>query len=170
MLYHSTKNSKMQVNQLNYGLPKIRISSYMGGCTLVHLIVFLLTITNDVWCMFGNSRNVWQSPQEVNYREEEKKILDSVLSVESYDKRIRPSGLNSTDSATLVDVNIFVRSFSAIDDVKMEYSFQITLRQQWNDNRLRYKEKLEEDSGVGDLARKYKIYYIMISSLSRNFV
>ena len=35
-----------------------------------------------------------------------------------------------------------------------EYSFQITLRQQWNDNRLRYKEKLEADGGPGgaDLA------------------
>ena len=26
-----------------------------------------------------------------------------------------------------------------------EYSFQITLRQQWNDNRLIYREKLEEN-------------------------
>lgn len=33
---------------------------------------------------------------EVNYRQEEKKILDSVLGPKVYDKRIRPSGLNST--------------------------------------------------------------------------
>ena len=47
--------------------------------------------------MFGNSR--WQSQggkKEVNYREEEKKILDSVLGPKVYDKRIRPSGINST--------------------------------------------------------------------------
>ena len=46
--------------------------------------------------MFGNSR--WQAgkPKEVNYREEEKKILDSVLGPSVYDKRIRPSGINST--------------------------------------------------------------------------
>ena len=46
--------------------------------------------------MFGNSR--WQQGQkkEVNYREEEKKILDSVLGPSVYDKRIRPSGINST--------------------------------------------------------------------------
>ena len=84
------------------------------------------------------------------------------------------------DGPSLVLVNVFVRSFSSIDDVKMvrfifpkapsqntkiyylnsgqnisilnlidssvvcfqEYSFQITLRQQWNDKRLRYHEKL----------------------------
>ena len=51
--------------------------------------------------MFGQSR--WQGgrldplkKKEVNYREEEKKILDSVLGPAVYDKRIRPSGINST--------------------------------------------------------------------------
>ena len=43
--------------------------------------------------MFGNNR--FRKP-EINYRQEEKKILDSVLGPEVYDKRIRPSGLNST--------------------------------------------------------------------------
>ena len=41
-------------------------------------------------------QNSWQKPKEVNYREEEKKILDSVLGPKVYDKRIRPSGINST--------------------------------------------------------------------------
>jgi len=146
-------------------------SSASGGYTLIHLIVFLLTITNDVWCMFGQSR--WQGgrvdlkKKEVNYREEEKKILDSVLGPAVYDKRIRPSGINSTDAATLVDVNIFVRSFSAIDDVKMEYSFQITLRQQWNDNRLRYKEKLDADSGPGSVDLAGKIKYLTMTDATK---
>ena len=43
--------------------------------------------------MFGSNR--FRKP-EINYRAEEKKILDSVLGAEVYDKRIRPSGLNST--------------------------------------------------------------------------
>jgi len=81
---------------------------------------------------------------QVNYRKEEAKILDSVMGTTVYDSRIRPSGINGTDSATTVYVNIFVRSFSKIDDVKMEYSFQITMRQQWNDKRLRFKEKLNK--------------------------
>lgn len=56
--------------------------------------------------MFGNSRS--GSPyfgglkKEVNYRQEEKKILDSVLGPEVYDKRIRPSGLNSTGRREII--------------------------------------------------------------------
>ena len=46
--------------------------------------------------MFGNSRFRQQGPKEVNYREEEKKILDSVLGPTVYDKRIRPSGTNGS--------------------------------------------------------------------------
>ena len=52
-------------------------------------------------------------------RQEEKKILDTVMGSTVYDSRIRPSGMNDTDAATLVTVNLFVRSFSKIDDVKM---------------------------------------------------
>ena len=35
----------------------------------------------------------------------------------------------------MVLCSLFVRSFEKIDDVKMEFSVQITFRQQWNDNR-----------------------------------
>jgi hypothetical protein len=55
----------------------------------------------------------------VNYRQEEKKILDQILDKEVYDARMRPSGFNSTDGPTVVYVNLFVRSFEKIDDVKM---------------------------------------------------
>ena len=55
----------------------------------------------------------------------------------------RPKGISSlngsssetSDGPTTVFVNLFVRSFEKIDDVKMEFSVQITFRQQWNDNR-----------------------------------
>ena len=52
-------------------------------------------------------------------RQVEKRILDTLMDPKVYDARIRPSGANDTDSATVVIVNIFVRSFSKIDDVKM---------------------------------------------------
>ena len=80
-------------------------------------------------------------PKEPNYRQIEKKILDDVLKPDKYDPRIRPAGLNTTgngllflnfqmflllmkqnifsDGPSLVYVNVFVRSFSSIDDVKM---------------------------------------------------
>jgi len=77
---------------------------------------------------------------QVNYRQEEKRILDRILAQEVYDTRMRPLGINSTDGPTIVRVNLYVRSFEKIDDVKMEYSVQITFRQQWNDNRLAFSD------------------------------
>lgn len=92
----------------------------------------------------GNSNYLMlQSHQEkiaINYRQEEKKILDKILNKEVYDSKMRPSGINSTESATVVNVNLYFRSFDKIDDVKMEYSVQITFRQQWNDNRLAFND------------------------------
>jgi len=73
-----------------------------------------------------------------NYRQEEKKILDQILDREVYDARMRPNGYNASDGPTIVNVNLYFRSFEKIDDVKMEYSVQITFRQQWNDNRLAF--------------------------------
>ena len=35
-------------------------------------------------------------PKQVNYRQEEKRILDRILDEDIYDSRMRPSGINST--------------------------------------------------------------------------
>ena len=35
-------------------------------------------------------------------------------------------------------VNIYLRSINDIDDYKMEFSVQVTFREQWNDERLRF--------------------------------
>ena len=37
---------------------------------------------------------------EVNYRMEEAKILDKIMGPDSYDARIRPSGINGTGEKT----------------------------------------------------------------------
>lgn len=74
----------------------------------------------------------------VNFREKEKEVLDRILGPGRYDARIRPSGENATDGPALVRVNIFVRSISKIDDVTMEYSVQLTFREQWLDERLKF--------------------------------
>ena len=51
------------------------------------------------WCVyfsfFSSIRPISRGPQ-INYREEEKKILDSILGRDVYDNRIRPSGRNGT--------------------------------------------------------------------------
>ena len=54
-----------------------------------------------------------------NYRQEEKKILDQILDREVYDARMRPNGYNASDGPTIVNVNLYFRSFEKIDDVKM---------------------------------------------------
>ncbi|XP_037922281.1 glutamate-gated chloride channel isoform X7 [Hermetia illucens] len=75
---------------------------------------------------------------KINFREKEKKVLDQILGTNKYDARIRPSGVNGTDGPAVVYVNIFVRSISKIDDVTMEYSVQLTFREQWTDERLKF--------------------------------
>ncbi|XP_049785961.1 glutamate-gated chloride channel isoform X4 [Schistocerca serialis cubense] len=79
--------------------------------------------------------------QKMNFREKEKQVLDQILGPGRYDARIRPSGINGTaDNPTIVKVNIFLRSISKIDDYKMEYSVQLTFREQWMDERLKFND------------------------------
>ncbi|XP_013147365.1 glutamate-gated chloride channel isoform X6 [Papilio machaon] len=95
-------------------------------CALAVLLVFCLTELAQ--CMNA----------KINFREKEKQILDQILGPGRYDARIRPSGINGTDGPAVVSVNIFVRSISKIDDVTMEYSVQLTFREQWLDERLKF--------------------------------
>ncbi|XP_013147360.1 PREDICTED: glutamate-gated chloride channel isoform X1 [Papilio polytes] len=96
-------------------------------CALAVLLVFCLTELAQ--CMNA----------KINFREKEKQILDQILGPGRYDARIRPSGINGTgDAPTLVRVNMFLRSISKIDDYKMEYSVQLTFREQWLDERLKF--------------------------------
>ena len=74
-----------------------------------------------------NGRN-GRKVEEKNQRLEEKTILDSILDENIYDARIRPSSLNSSDGPTNIQVNLMIRSVDKIDDVKMEFSVQITFR------------------------------------------
>ena len=73
-------------------------------------------------------------------QEEKIRLVTQQIIVKS---NFRPKGVSmlngssseTSDGPTTVFVNLFVRSFEKIDDVKMEFSVQITFRQQWNDNR-----------------------------------
>ncbi|KAJ8981473.1 hypothetical protein NQ317_006999 [Molorchus minor] len=81
---------------------------------------------------------------KINFREKEKEVLDQILGPGRYDARIRPSGVNGTvgrtDGPTVVYINFFLRSISKIDDYKMEYSVQLTFREQWLDERLKFND------------------------------
>ena len=63
-----------------------------------YFLKFLFFFTN----LLLFSRSLRQKPRlggQINYREEEKRILDSILGRDVYDNRIRPSGLNGTGKA-----------------------------------------------------------------------
>ncbi|XP_070520995.1 glycine receptor alpha 1 isoform X9 [Cardiocondyla obscurior] len=94
------------------------------------LLVLLAVLLHPSRCTQG----------KVNFREKEKQVLDNILGPGRYDARIRPSGENGTDGPTNVKVNIFLRSISKIDDYNMEYSVQLTFREQWLDERLRFND------------------------------
>ncbi|XP_074598820.1 glutamate-gated chloride channel-like isoform X2 [Brevipalpus obovatus] len=82
-------------------------------------------------------------------RIQEQRILDDILNESKYDNRIRPSGLvvkdegqknESDDGPCEVAVNILLRSISKISDLDMEYSVQLTFREEWTDRRLEYND------------------------------
>uniref|UniRef100_A0A0K0FLZ8 GluClalpha (inferred by orthology to a D. melanogaster protein) n=1 Tax=Strongyloides venezuelensis TaxID=75913 RepID=A0A0K0FLZ8_STRVS len=68
-------------------------------------------------------------------------ILNTLLN-NGYDWRVRPPGTNlsipGTHGPVKVFVNLLIRSISKIDDVNMEYSVQLTFREEWVDGRLAY--------------------------------
>ena len=65
---------------------------------------------------------------DANQRLEEKTILDAILNEKIYDARIRPATVDTMDGPTNIQVNLMIRSIDKIDDVKMEFSTQITFR------------------------------------------
>ncbi|CAF4881049.1 glutamate-gated chloride channel isoform X3 [Pieris napi] len=95
-------------------------------CALLALVVFYL------------SHLAQCTNAKINFREKEKQILDQILGPGRYDARIRPSGINGTDGPAVVNINLFVRSITTISDIKMEYSVQLTFREQWLDERLKF--------------------------------
>ncbi|XP_040565593.1 glutamate-gated chloride channel isoform X1 [Lepeophtheirus salmonis] len=132
------------LHRCQFTLSSLFTSKTKMDCLL--LLLFLLSHLEPSTSL----RQVQRGP--INYREEEKKILDNILGKDVYDNRIRPSGRNGTDTATIIVVNLYIRSFAKIDDVKMEYSVQITFRQKWNDDRLQYANRLQH----GDMRTKIK--------------
>lgn len=75
------------------------------------------------------------------YREAETKILNSLLDADRYDSRMRPAGANETDTENapvIVTVNMHLRSIDELDDIKRQFTCQLTFRQQWKDDRLKF--------------------------------
>ncbi|OQV15780.1 Glutamate-gated chloride channel [Hypsibius exemplaris] len=59
--------------------------------------------------------------------------------MESYPSKMLPR--RNTTHGTLCKVNLLIRGISKVDDMKMEYTIQLTLRQEWNDDRLAFDDR-----------------------------
>lgn len=119
-------------------------------------ICFLLMASENV---MGKERRVLRKPSKternksltpkpkirLSPRQQEKKILDDILNGKVYDPRIRPSAQDAKDGPTKITANVMIRTIEKIDDVRMEYSIQITFRQQWYDDRLEFAEKIPKE-------------------------
>ena len=105
------------------------------------VILSLLILGNSHWCVFQRASSSGRA-DDASQRLEEKNILDRILDQNIYDARIRPATMDTMDGPTNILVNLMIRSIDKIDDVKMEYSNQITFRQQWYDDRLEFGSKL----------------------------
>ena len=90
------------------------------------LLSLLLLLSNSHWCAF--QRLAARKADDASQRLEEKNILDSILDENIYDARIRPATMETMDGPTNILVNLMIRSIDKIDDVKMEFSTQITFR------------------------------------------
>ncbi|KAF2362965.1 Neurotransmitter-gated ion-channel ligand-binding domain, partial [Trinorchestia longiramus] len=61
-------------------------------------------------------------------------ILDRLLT--KYDRRATPS--NHWNNATVVDCELYIRSFGSINPYSMDYDVDLYLRQTWVDQRLNH--------------------------------
>ncbi|CAG2112696.1 unnamed protein product, partial [Medioppia subpectinata] len=80
-------------------------------------------------------------PRILNIYKTEKDILDKVLDQSKYDLRIVARHYNETTRSTepvIVRTNMYIRGIEYISVDKMEYKIQMTFRQQWTDDRLKF--------------------------------
>ncbi|XP_053214290.1 glutamate-gated chloride channel-like [Panonychus citri] len=128
---------------------------------LIKTLMTFAIFFNDFYCIGANRVSIGRGLNDEinnnpkshsNLRTKEKKILDEIIGDGRYDNRIRPSGFNysvdgsddGNDGPCFVVVNIFLRSISKISDLDMEYSVQITFREEWRDERLQYNDNNEQ--------------------------
>ena len=95
----------------------------MNNQQLIQLLLSLV-FHSDLCAFVRQSKRL----DDANQRLEEKTILDAILNEKIYDARIRPATVDTMDGPTNIQVNLMIRSIDKIDDVKMEFSTQITFR------------------------------------------
>ncbi|XP_077499095.1 glutamate-gated chloride channel-like isoform X1 [Amblyomma americanum] len=99
------------------------------------------------------------------------RTLNDLLKPEKYDKRLRPAGTNESTGPVVVTTDVYFRSISDIDDKKMEYSVQLTLRQRWKDERLEFNDMSGQLKriNVGDPSRLWLPDPFFVNEVSGRF-
>ena len=126
---------------------------------------------------FRSLRQMSRGGGQINYREEEKKILDSILGKDVYDNRIRPSGLNGTGDSHQDNLNCLwerkglkinwkwgvlkLADIYKMQGRKLELSWPMGLYQRWRaalfpDNRL---QRFFEQTKISKLV-KWPVFYL----------
>ncbi|ODN00163.1 Glutamate-gated chloride channel [Orchesella cincta] len=72
--------------------------------------------------------------EDVNAKPKKTELLKTILH-DNYDSTIRPRGINGSGPVEVI-LGIYLRSIQNVDDIKMRYSVQMTLWQEWVDPRF----------------------------------
>lgn len=85
--------------------------------------------------------HIFFSTTDFTQRVEEKKLVDKLVSPSQYDKDVRPSGPG--DGPTVVTINMFVREIYNFHPGTQTMNLQVTFRQQWLDERLKFNDTIK---------------------------
>jgi anionic glutamate receptor len=69
--------------------------------------------------------------------EEERSIVQALFA--GYDREMRPGSAESQDGPIEVQANMFIRNLESVDLKKQDFTVDVTFRQQWLDQRLKFK-------------------------------
>ncbi len=86
--------------------------------------------------MFDPYSTTMADYEDVNSKGKKSEIFHQLFEEAGYDTKLRPVGKNGT-GPTVVKVSLHIRSIENIDDIRMQFSVQMTFRQEWLDPRLK---------------------------------
>jgi cation transporter family protein len=113
------------------GSAELGVTWRRGVIPLAALLLFLNVICSSSITAVtgeGNSPNVTRGSTPTDF-------LNDLLDEHRYDSRLRP---NFNGDPTNITINFFVASFGSINELSMEYTVDMYLRQTWMDPRLKH--------------------------------
>lgn len=87
--------------------------------------------------MFDPYSTTMADYEDVNSKGKKSEIFNRIFDEAGYDTKLRPPGTNNGSGPTTIKISLHIRSIENIDDVRMQYSVQLTFRQEWMDTRMK---------------------------------